>query len=111
MHARSGLAHGNLGGERKSYAILVSQLTHHPLGNNQLISGILYIGRQELYLVLLIYLAILGKVTHLAVAVLDKTAALGNQLHGLGTQVLELAERSTLVIAALIRCQVEVLGL
>ena len=44
-------------------------------------------------------------------SVLDKTAALGNQLHGLGAQVLELAERSTLVIAALIRCQVEVLGL
>ena len=111
MHARSGLAHGNLGGKGQGHAVLVSQLTHNPLGNHQLVGGILYIGRQELNLVLLIDLAVLGKVTHLTVAVLDKTAALGNQLHGLGAQILELAERSALVIAALIRCQVEVLGL
>ena len=102
MHTATSLADGNLGGEGDGDAILVAQLTHHPLGNHQLIGGSLKACGEKLYLVLLIHQVAMCEVAHLAMAVLDFATGGSNHTHSLGAELLELAERHADMIAVLV---------
>ena len=102
VHTRTSLAHGNLGRKGQLYPILISQLSHNPFGNDELVGCVLDVGGEKFDLILLIDLSILSEVAHLGMSVLNFASALGNQLHSLGAQFGKLVERSTLVITALI---------
>ena len=109
VHTAAGLADSDFGSKGDGDAVAVSQRAHNPFGYDQLVGGILKIGRQKLNLVLLVHRVAHGEIAHLAVAVFDKSSALGNKFHSLGAVVLELAERTRLVVAALVGGQIVLL--
>ena len=102
VQARTCLAHGNLGGKSHVQPHLVCQVADDPLGQRQLVGGLLGRHGQELNLVLLIDGAVLHKVAHLAVAILDLAAGLGDILHALGAELATLGIRTALMIASLV---------
>ena len=59
------LTRGNLRSERHVVALLVGQVADDPLGQHQLVGSLLHRHGQELYLVLLVGLAVEREVTHL----------------------------------------------
>ena len=87
----------------------MTQLTHNPFGNNELVGGIFQIRRQKLYLVLFIHRIAHRKVTHFAVSILYQSAAFGNELHGMCAEILEFAEGHRSVVSALVGGKVVVL--
>ena len=102
VHAAAGLAHGDFGGEGDIQAALVGQVADDPFGQQQLVGGGVHRIRQELYLVLLVNLAVQGKVAHLAVAVFDLAAGFGHQHHAFAAEVVQFCERLALVVALLV---------
>ena len=102
MHTRASLTHGNLRSEGQGDTVFVSQLAHNPLGDHELVGGILDVGGQELNFVLLVNLAVVGEVTYFGVTVLNQAAGLGDEAHGLDAVLGELVERGALVVALLV---------
>ena len=110
VHTTAGLADGDLRSEGDGDAVFVAQLAHHPFGNDQLVGSRLEVGRQELYLVLLIHQIAVGEVAHLAVAILDFATGRGDHAHSFGAELLELAVGHTHVVAMLVLRHVLVLS-
>ena len=102
MHAGARLAHGDLGSEGHIQVALPCQGADDPFGKGQLVCCIFGVDRKEFDFVLLVILAVLGEVAHFAVAVLDAAAGLGDELHALGAESVELGERLGFVIAVLV---------
>ena len=101
VHARPGLADGDLRREGDVDAVGMGDLAQHPLGQHHLVGGIQGIHRQELDL-LLDHLTTVGhEVTDLRVGILDR-ASHGHQVQeGLRAHAIPLREGAGFVIAAL----------
>ena len=82
MQTAAGLTLGDLRSEGDVEAVLPCQCAENPLGHHELVGGGLYGRYEELYLVLLVHLAVEGEVADLGVGVLDVAADLGDELHG-----------------------------
>lgn len=110
MHAGSGLADGDLGGEGHLDTVGVGYLTHYPLGQDHLVGCPGDVGGQELDL-LLDHLAAVGdEVADLGVGVLDRASHGHQVVQGLGAHLRPLGERGGLVVAALLLYGEEVVG-
>ena len=109
MEAAAGLADGDLRGEGDIDAVLVGQRADDPLGDEQLVSRSLEVGRQELDLVLFVHQSLLREVAHLRVAVLDLAARLGDVLHGAHAELGRLVEGRGLMVAPLVGRKEEIL--
>ena len=110
VKTRAGLAHSDFRREGDVEAHLVGQVANHPLGNGELVGSVLRAHGQELDLVLLVDEAILGEVAHLAVAVLDLAAGLGDVLHAALAELAGLGIGCRLVVSALVDGGEHVLG-
>ena len=102
VQARASLARGNLRGEGDVVAQLIAQVADNPLGQHQLVGSLLHGHGQELYLVLLVVLAVEREVAHLRVAVLNLSACLGDILHAARAEIAALGIGGRLVVAALV---------
>ena len=102
VQSGAGLADGDLRGKRNVVAVLGAEVADHPLRDRQLVGGIFGGAGEELDLVLLIELAVLREVADLGVAVLDHAAGERDVVHALLAELVELGERSGLVVAALV---------
>ena len=102
VQARTGLAYGDLRGERHVEAEFCAQVADHPLGDGELVGRVFGGAGEELDFVLLVELAVLGEVAHFAVAVLDLAAGLGDVEHALLAEFVELGKRGGFVVALLV---------
>ena len=102
VQTRTGFTGGDFGGEGHIQVSTEGQIADHPLGHHQLVGSIEHGNGQELDLVLLIDHAVLLKVTHLTVAVLDLSTGLGDVVHALLAETVGLGVGHRLVIAVLV---------
>ena len=102
VQSGAGLADGDLRGERNVVAVLGAEVADHPLRDRQLVGGIFGGAGEELDLVLLIELTVLREVADLGVAVLDHAAGERDVVHALLAELVELGERSGLVVTTLV---------
>ena len=102
MQTGARLADGDLRRERDVIAVLRAKIADHPLCDGKLVGGLLRGAGQELYLVLLVELAVLREIADLGVSVLDQSSGERDVVHALLAELVELRERSGLVIAALV---------
>ena len=106
MHARAGLAFGNLRSESNFVTVTVPQIPDYPFCEHKLIGSLLGRNRKELYLVLLINHRFFGKIPDLVMAILDRSPGRGYAVHALGAEIAEFGERSRLMIAFLVFCRI-----
>ena len=102
VQARAGLAGGDLGREGDVVAQAGGEVAYHPLGQHELVGGLLGVDGQELNLVLLVVEAAEGEVAHLAVAVLDASARAGYVAHAQRAEIVVFGKGAALVIALLV---------
>ena len=81
MQSASGLALSDLRSECDVKAVLPCQGAENPLGHHELVSCRLDGRYEELYLVLLVHLAVQSEVADLGVGVLDVAALTGSSCH------------------------------
>ena len=109
MEARARLARSNLGREGDVEAVAVGEIADNPLRDDELVGSICRSHRQELNLVLLVYHAVDGEVTHLRVTILNLTTRLCDICHALGAELVELGIGCRLVVALLVCSREETL--
>ena len=96
------LADGDLRSERDVVAVLGAEIADHPLRDRQLVGGIFSGAGEKLDFVLFVEFAVLREVADFRVSVLDHAAGERDVVHALLAELVELRERSGLVVAALI---------
>ena len=92
VHARSGLADGDLGREGDLDAVGVGDLAQHPLGEDHLISGVHHVDGQEFNFLLDHLPTISNEVADLGVRVLHGTSHTHQVEEGFSTHVFPLRE-------------------
>ena len=102
VHARPGLADGDLGRKGDVKPPEPRQIAYNPLGQNQLVGRGVKRAGEEFDLVLLVDLAVEGEVAHLFVTVLDLSAGLCDMVHAGAAEVVHLGERFALVVTPLV---------
>ena len=111
VHARTGLAGGDLRGEGHVQPPLVREVPDHPFRQQKLVGGRFHRIGQEFDLVLLVDHPVQGEVAHFAVPVLDLAAGLGDMDHAGAAEIVHLGEGLGFVIAFLVRGGEEGIGL
>ena len=96
------LSFRNLRSESHVIAFLHGKRADNPLCEHEAVGCFESVDGKELDFVLLENLVVERKVAHLVVAILDLTAGLGDEMHALGAEVVELRERSRLMITLLV---------
>ena len=102
VQTRAGFACRNLRSESDVKTLTLCEIAYHPLGEHKLVGGVAGIYRQELYFVLLVYLAVEGEVAHLRVAVLYLGACAGYIAHTQRAEVVEFGKGRRFVVASLV---------
>ena len=93
VQSRAGLAGGDFRSKGHIEAFTISEVSNHPFGEHELVSGIGGFYWEKFYLVLLIYCAGEGEVPYLRVAIFDLTAGAGYVLHASCPEVIVFGKR------------------
>ena len=103
VHAGTGFAGGDLGGEAHIQPVAVRQVADDPFGQQKLVCSGFQRAGEELDFVLFVHFAVQGEVAHFAVAVFDLAAGFGYMVHAFAAEVVQFGERLALMVALLVR--------